>query len=134
MAKIVENPSELEINGNSYRVVNDYDKIRDCLSKGETIVHWEEGDSLYPIIKNREYCKISPIGRYQVKRGDVVFCKVDKWYMVHRVVDEANVSPDGLYACIGDTWGHVFGWTQDIYGIAVPTGIEEKDANPILDY
>lgn len=59
--KIVNNPTTLKINGDELRVVQDNEEILKCLKNGESVVHWEGGYSLHPIIQNMEYCKISPI-------------------------------------------------------------------------
>lgn len=126
MEKIfVDDPEEVVIDGKSLRVVQDYEAIKDAMDKGETVVHWEGGQSLFPLIKDMEYCKITPIHDIKdVHVGDCVFCKINGYvYMVHRVTNKAENPFDGQWLQIGNTWGEIYGWTQDIYGIATSTNV-----------
>ena len=56
MKEIVNQPKELK----GYRVVQDGDDIMKALMDGETVMHWESGYSMYPLLSHLEYCKISP--------------------------------------------------------------------------
>lgn len=133
MAKeIVNSPDTLK----GYRVVQDEREIMEALSNGETVMHWESGNSMFPLLKNMEYCRISPvnINELQDKKsivGKPVFCHFvypgyGDCYMVHRCTD--MYERDGeTYFKIESTDNQVFGWTQDIYGIAESTNIFQDD-------
>jgi len=107
------------------RVVQDYDDIYRAMQNGETVLHWEYGNSLAPLINNGEFCKIKPCVPAEVKRGDVVFCVLGGQYpMVHQVTEISNASYTGeLWFKIGDTHDTTYGWTKEVYGIAVGTNI-----------
>lgn len=47
----VDSPKSIKINGTEYSCLEDYNDIYDALKKGETVLHWESGNSLFPIIK-----------------------------------------------------------------------------------
>ena len=119
--KIVNNPTTLKINGDELRVVQDNEEILKCLKNGETVVHWEGGYSLHPIIQNMEYCKISPIKTEDVKVGMCVFCCLENGtLMVHRVND--IITRNGVkWFKIGDTWDTTYGWTPNVFGLAEST-------------
>ena len=128
MSIIVDNPISLEIEGKEIPVVQSYESIKKFLDEGKTVVHWEGGDSLHPVIKNMEYCKISPISIDDVKVGDCVFCRLDsKYFMVHRVNDIINHNVQGKWFKIGNTWDNTYGWTQDVYGIAEATDVFQQE-------
>ncbi len=133
MAKeIVNEPKEL----NGYRVVQDGKEIYEALSKGETVMHWEAGDSMYPILMHMEYCKIRPVEKHSVNKGDAVFCKfcyrgddnqIHDFYMVHRCT-EVFVRGGEYYFKIEGTNNQYFGWTKDVYGIAERTNIFQDES------
>jgi len=112
-----------EIDG--IRVVQDYGLIMEAIKNKETVYHWEWGNSLAPLINNGEFCKIEPCAPIDVKRGDAVFCVLyDKFAMVHLVLEISRCGYNGeLWFKIGSTDGEVYGWTQDVYGIARGTNI-----------
>ena len=123
----------LEIDG--IRVVQDYEEIANALSNGETIVHWELGNSLAPLINNAEFCEISPIASLdEIKRGDCVFCKIPNadgttHYMVHQVWEISDSGYDGSkWFKIGSTMASIFGWTKEVLGKAVGTNIFQDAA------
>lgn len=110
-------------------VVQDGEEIYARLANGETVYHWEEGDSMTPILRDREYCRIVPIESQKVKAGDAVFCDFDGDcnFMVHMVTLVSESMYDGkTYYQIGTTDGRIFGWTSTIYGLAYGTNIFEK--------
>lgn len=127
----VDNPETID----GFKVVNDENEILKCLQNNETIMHYEFGDSLFPILKSGEYCRIRPTKPKDVRKGDPVFCSFDyihpethteeKAYMVHRCTDIYN--RDGvLYFKIETTGGYCYGWTKDVYGIAESTNIFQQ--------
>ncbi len=111
------------------RVIQDDDEIKKALLNGETVLHWEYGDSMSPLIKNTEYCKITPCKPQDVKRGDAVFCVLEDengnaYPMVHQVWEISDAHHSGnLYFKIGSTMHSIFGWTDKVYGIAKGTNI-----------
>ena len=56
--EIILNNQPKDIDG--FRVVQEGEEIFKALQNGETVMHWESGNSMFPILKNREYCKIIP--------------------------------------------------------------------------
>lgn len=119
--KIVEDPSIID----GLRVVQDSEEIAEAMKNGETVLHWELGDSMAPIINNAEYCKITPINSVdEIKRGDAVFCKVHDYYMVHQVIEISDSGHDGKkWFKIGSTNNSIYGWTQEVLGKAQGTNI-----------
>ena len=127
MKKFVDNPQEID----GIRVVQDPNEMVNALINGETIYHWEFGDSLAPIINNGEYCKIAPCSPIDVNRGDCVFCVIhangQAYPMVHQVWEISDCGYDGeLWFKIGSTMSTIFGWTKDVYGIAKGTNIYQE--------
>ena len=127
--KIVNEPKEI----NGIRVVQDYDEIEKALKNGETVYHWEAGESLQPLINNMEYCIIKPCEPNEVKRGDCVFCIISNKYgikypMVHQVWEISDAShTNELWFKIGSTISSIFGWTKEVYGIAKGTDIYQEE-------
>ena len=128
MKQIVNSPSEI----NGKRVVQNPLEIMNALSSGETIYHWEYGDSLSPLINNGEYIQIQPCKPSDVKVGDCIFCLVEDFYgnlqlMVHQVLMISDASHDGeLWFKIGTTSNEIFGWAKKVYGIAKGTNIFQE--------
>lgn len=116
------------------RVVQDGTEIYNALLKKETVMHWESGDSMYPILMDMEYCRIEPLKGEKPIVGDAVFCIVQfqptdsepvNVPMVHRCGE--IVERDGeTYYKIESTNGYVFGWTKHVFGIAHSTNIFQK--------
>ena len=83
----------------------------DKLSKGETFVTSERGNSMTPIIASGQDHRLAPVKLENVKVGDIVFCKVRGRYYTHLV------KAIGEKGClIGNNKGRVNGWTKQIYG------------------
>jgi len=130
--EIVNEPKELQ----GYRVVQDGEEICKALQNGETVMHWEAGYSMHPLLMHMEYCKIQPIEKHKVNAGDPVFCKFDYFdkedgkykeaYMVHRCT-EVFVRNDEWYFKIEGTDGTFFGWTKDVYGKADRTNVFQDE-------
>lgn len=129
--QIVNEPKELE----GLRVVQDGEEIYKAITNGESVMHYEFGNSLFPILKSGEYCKISPIKKEDVVAGMPVFChfyyrneegQVADMYMVHRCTEV--VKRDGeFYFRIDGTDGTHFGWTKDVSGVAESTNIFQDE-------
>jgi len=93
MKKIVNEPREID----GMRIVQDSWEIAEALKNGETVLHWEAGTSMQPLINHMEYCKITPCVPIDVKRGDAVFCILDdgmghEYPMVHQVWEISDAS------------------------------------------
>lgn len=128
MKKIVNEPREID----GMRVVQDSWEIAEALKNGETVLHWEAGTSMQPLINHMEYCKIIPCVPIDVKRGDAVFCILDdamghEYPMVHQVWEISDAShTNELWFKIGSTMSTIFGWTKKVYGIAKGTNIYQE--------
>ena len=126
--RIVNEPTEID----GLRVIQDTEEMEKALKNGESFYHWEFGDSLSPIIRNREYIVVKPCVPIEVKRGDCVFCVMsddmgNRWGMVHQVWEISDASHTGeLWFKIGSTGTSIFGWTKEVYGIAKGTDIFQE--------
>ena len=127
--RIVNEPTEID----GIRVIQDEEEMEKALKNGESFYHWEFGDSMSPLIKNREYCLVKPCVPHDVKRGDAVFCVLtdeitrQRWPMVHQVWEISDAShTNELWFKIGSTGTSVFGWTKEVYGIAKGTDIFQE--------
>ena len=126
--RVVNEPTEIE----GLRVVQDEYEIAKALENGETVYHWEAGNSMSPLINHMEYCKIVPCMPIDVKRGDAVFCKIiadtgEPYYMVHQVWEIADCGHDHRkWFKIGSTGTQIFGWSCDVLGKAYGTDIYQE--------
>ena len=132
--KIVNEPKEI----NSLRVIQDNNEIAEALKRGESVYHWEAGESMRPLLNHMEYCLVVPLGNDTVKRGDAVFCRLcDKdggYYMVHQVWDVVHSSSDGKdWYKIGSTGTTFFGWSCEVLGKAYGTDIFQEVTQEIRD-
>jgi len=82
------------------------------LLEGETIISKEPGNSMMPIIKSRQPVRIEPTTWEDVKKGDIVYCKV-KGNLYTHLVKATNVKRGVL---IGNNRGRINGWTKNVYG------------------
>ena len=133
---IVNSPETIE----GFRVVDNGEEILKCLQNGETVMHWEGGHSMHPILMHMEYCKITPIEKLSQEDKDFSleflvgkpeFCPFNypgygDVYMVHRCT-EIIQRDDETYYKIEGTDGTQFGWTTDVYGIAESTGYFQNE-------
>lgn len=125
--RIVNEPETID----GLRVIQDPYEMEQALKNGESFYHWEFGDSMSPLIRNREYCLVRPCAPTEVKRGDAVFCILrgenGSWPMVHQVWEISDASHTGeLWFKIGSTGTSIFGWTNEVYGIAKGTDIFQE--------
>jgi len=93
----------------------------DKLLAGETIISKEPGNSMTPILKSRQPVKIKPCTWKDIKKGDIVYCKVRGNHYTH-LCHGTNKKRGCL---IGNNHGHMNGWTKNIYG-KVTEIIKEK--------
>lgn len=120
--KEVNNPKRLD----GIRVVNDFHEIANALANGETIAHFEFGNSMSGILESGQYVKLSPLGHTQPKVGDVVFAKVGDSYTCHMALFYNQCTKK--YG-IGSTAGHVYCWSDKIIGIGTPMEYKEPTIN-----
>lgn len=126
MKKFVDSPSKIEIEGQNLEVIQDYSNLIKSVANGKTVVHWESGDSLFPLIQDMEYCKISPIDKDDITVGMCVLCVIeDVGPMIHRVVDVVERDNEKWFK-IGDTLNNVYGWTTNVIGLAEHTNIFQE--------
>ncbi len=86
------------------------------LLNGETVVIVGFGQSMTPILKSGQPVIVSPItDEIELKKNDIVFCKVNGHYYLHKVLSIKN----NKSFQIGNNHGHVNGWISKncIYGI-----------------
>jgi hypothetical protein len=126
--KIVESPKEI----NGITVVQDIREAMECLKNSETIARFEWGNSMFPILNSGEYAIVTPVNKLKhgigsVEKGDAVLCSVNGILMTHRVIDVVKTPYRGVWFKIGDTHATIYGWTQDVYGVAESTNIFERD-------
>jgi len=86
------------------------------LAKGHTIEVSPRGNSMTPKIKSGQKIRLEPLGDRVVKKGAIVFCKVNGNEYVHLVTAIRN---NGESVQISNNHGHVNGWTnkKNIFGI-----------------
>jgi len=83
------------------------------LSKGESFVTSEKGNSMVPLIKSGQDHKLQPISWEKCKPRDIVFCKVGGHYYTHLV---KAIDPN-RGCLITNNKGRVNGWTKQVFGI-----------------
>jgi hypothetical protein len=133
--RFVDQPTKID----GFRVVQDSEEIAEALRNGETVYHWEAGDSMSPMLRHMEYCKIVPLGADEIKEGDAVFCKLNSdtnplfhYYMVHQVWQKANFGHDGkTWYKIGSTMSTIFGWSSEVLGKVYGTDIFQEVTDEI---
>lgn len=107
-------------------VVQENEAILEHLIHGDSVYHWERGESMEPVLHDKEYCLIKPIPKdYEIKQGDAVFCNVNGYLMTHIVWMVSNTAKTPYYL-IGSTSGSLYGWTNQVFGIAYGTRILEN--------
>lgn len=83
-----------------------------ALARGETIVSKEPGNSMTPILKSRQPCRIAPATWEEVEVGDIVLCKVRGNMYTHKVT--AKNPKRGVQ--ISNNKNYVNGWTKRVFG------------------
>jgi hypothetical protein len=87
------------------------EKVKRLLA-GETIISKERGNSMLPLIKSKQPVKLKPITWEEVKKGDIVYCKVKGNLYTHLVK-----AVDPKKGClISNNKGRINGWTKQVYG------------------
>lgn len=130
--RFVNSPKEID----GIEVVQDINEAVKATNEGRTVCRYEYGDSMTPILRHGEYAKLIPISENtEIKRGDAVLCKLDNeydfsapFYMTHMVWEISNSSYNGKpWYKIGSSSTSIYGWTQDIYALAVGMNVFEDD-------
>ena len=69
------------------------------------------GNSMTPLIMSGQLVTVQPAKLEDIKRGDIVFCKVKGYYHLHlcTAIRDKQVQ-------ISNNHGHVNGWTSQVYG------------------
>ena len=75
------------------------------LKDGETVAFRPRGNSMLPRIKSGQLLTIAPVPLDELKKGDVVFCKVKGRFFTHLL---SAVQGDRFQ--ISNNKGHVNGW------------------------
>lgn len=83
------------------------------LRAGETVKFRPHGNSMQPRIESGQLVTLEPIGKTEIKVGDVVLCSVRGRQFLHLV----TAIKDGRYQ-ISNNKNHVNGWTgpSQVYG------------------
>lgn len=83
------------------------------LKEGQTIEIHPMGNSMLPLIKSGQKCKIIPSEKIELKKNDIVLCTVKNKQYLHII---QNVK--GEYFQIGNNRGGINGWITKnfIYG------------------
>ena len=110
--KAVGNPITLD----GIRVINDTELLVNTLKEGETVAHWEYGDSMIPLLISGQYVRLEPIHETP-HNGDIVYCLVDGEWMCHMVWVVNRFTKQCL---IGSTSGELYGWADEVIAIGKP--------------
>jgi len=91
----------------------------------ETVTFRPTGNSMVPLIKNRDEVVVSPVDPTRVEVGDIVLTKVSGNVYIHLV---KAIEPAKRRVQIGNNWGGINGWTgfDRVYGIAVSVAGTER--------
>lgn len=90
------------------------------LALGETVKFRPRGNSMQPRIESGQLVTVRPCVQDELKKGDVVLCKVSGRQYLHKI---SAIGADGRFQ-ISNNKGHVNGWVSfgSIYGLCV--GVE----------
>ena len=87
-------------------------KVVQALLAGDSIVSREPGNSMTPLIYSRQPVLLVPVFWHEVKKGDVVYCRVRGNFYTHLVL-----AVDSQKGClIGNNHGRTNGWTKKVFG------------------
>lgn len=86
-----------------------WESYRQSLEAGETVKFRPKGKSMEPKINSGELVTVEPIKDYsKIKKGDIVFCKVNGIYYVH-LVQSVQQKTDDFRFQIGNNKNHTNG-------------------------
>lgn len=103
-------------------------EIADRVASGETATFRQTGNSMAPLIRNRDEVVVVPVDPDLVEVGDIVLTRVAGNVYVHMV---KAVDRHRRRVLIGNNRGRTNGWTgyERVYGIVVTVGgIERPEA------
>jgi hypothetical protein len=106
--------------------------IIEKLQKGETVTYKEGGNSMTPTLRGKDEITVAPVKIENLKKRDIVFCKVKGNYYTHKVyaIDNSNQR-----VLIGNNHGHINGWTKQVYGVVIAiNGASFKHKNRTIHY
>jgi len=90
------------------------DKHIESLKNGETVKFRPHGNSMQGKIESGQLCTVEPVAIEDLKKGDIVLCKVNGKQYLHLVK-----AVKGKQCLIGNNKGHDNGWTAQIFGKCV---------------
>lgn len=88
------------------------------LKNGEECIVVGFGQSMTPILKSGQPVKVTPVTEdMELKKNDIVFCKVNGYYYLHKI---SAIRNKNSYQ-ISNNHGHINGWIKksNIYGKVV---------------
>jgi len=93
------------------------------LALGNDVQLVGKGDSMDPIIKNRETVMITPYDGRLLKTGDIVLVRMNSKFLTHQVLE----AKDGTFL-IGNAKGKTDGWVSGdaILGLIIRIGKDES--------
>jgi hypothetical protein len=95
-----------------------WEKYKLELLKGEVIEFRPKGNSMQPKIESGQLVTVQPITDYSnIKKNDIVFCKVNGKFFVH-LVQSVQKNKNGFSFKIGNNKNHTNGWTfqNNVFG------------------
>jgi hypothetical protein len=100
-----------------------YEAVIEQLRRGERVVHREGGNSMTPIIRSREPVLLAWCEPADLKKGDIVFCKVRGNFYTHKILGVKTAKGERLFQ-IGNNHGHVNGCVgaDKIFGRVLDVG------------
>jgi len=107
------------------------------LKAGETVVFGEPGNSMVPKIHHRQKCVFAPVrSESDIRKDDIVFCKVGSYHYTHLVKGVANENGRTMFL-IGNNHGRDNGWTpfDNIYGKVIqvlPVNVTRREIDGLL--
>jgi translation initiation factor IF-1 len=81
------------------------------LQRGETVSFRPRGNSMTPRIESGQLCTVEPVCITDLKKGDIVLCRVSGSDYLHLVK-----ALQGDRVQIGNNKGRINGWTRTVYG------------------
>lgn len=112
---------------NMFDIVNDPIEAIKQLRQGKTVLRYEWGDSMLPLLQSGEYCKLIPKEKTTINVGDAVFCEVNGCVMTHMVMMISNIQDKPMYLIGSPNFNHetnsfpIYGWTSNIFAKAIGT-------------
>lgn len=95
------------------------------LLDGETVRFRPKGNSMRPMIESGNQVTVEPIKDFaEIKKGNVVFCKVKGNYYVHLVTATQQKMGERRFQ-IGNYHGHTNGWIGESQLFGKVTKVEE---------